>query len=73
MFAMLYTYLDQSTGVLVINDYVCRYCKTIWRTYLTVDWPTQESDVGCDYHPNTATHAAEGAVLAIAICLALGW
>lgn len=27
MFAMLYTFLDQSTGVLVINNYVCRWHK----------------------------------------------
>ena len=38
-----------------------------------VDWPTQGSDVGCDYHPNAATHAAEGQVLAEAISSALGW
>lgn len=38
-----------------------------------VDWPTQGSDVGCDYHPNAATHAAEGVVLAAAIKAALGW
>ena len=38
-----------------------------------VDWPTQGSDVGCDYHPNAATHAAEGKVLASAISAALGW
>lgn len=38
-----------------------------------VDWPTQGSDVGCDYHPNAATHAAEGKVLAAAISAALGW
>jgi hypothetical protein len=38
-----------------------------------VDWPTQGSEVGCDYHPNAATHAAEGKVLAAAISAALGW
>jgi lysophospholipase L1-like esterase len=38
-----------------------------------VDWPTQGSDVGCDYHPDAATHAAEGAVLASAISTVLGW
>lgn len=38
-----------------------------------VDWPSQGSDVGCDYHPNAATHAAEGKVLAQAIGAALGW
>lgn len=38
-----------------------------------VDWPTQGADVGCDYHPNAATHAAEAPVLAAAIRSALGW
>ncbi|KAF3042767.1 hypothetical protein E8E12_010131 [Didymella heteroderae] len=38
-----------------------------------VDWLTQGSDVGCDYHPNAATHAAEGTVLAAAIKSALKW
>jgi hypothetical protein len=38
-----------------------------------VDWATQGSDVGCDYHPNAATHAAEAAVLQAAISSALGW
>lgn len=38
-----------------------------------VDWPSQGSEVGCDYHPNAATHAAEGKVLASAIAGVLGW
>ncbi|KAH6629141.1 SGNH hydrolase-type esterase domain-containing protein [Boeremia exigua] len=38
-----------------------------------VDWPQQGSDVGCDYHPNAATHAAEGKVLAAAIKATLKW
>lgn len=38
-----------------------------------VDWPTQGSNVGCDYHPNAATHAAQGDVLAKAIAAVLGW
>lgn len=38
-----------------------------------VDWPTQGSDVGCDYHPNAATNAAEAPVLAAAIKAALKW
>ncbi|KAJ4345242.1 uncharacterized protein N0V89_011372 [Didymosphaeria variabile] len=38
-----------------------------------VDWPTQGSDVGCDYHPNIATNAAEAPVLAAAIAKELGW
>ena len=38
-----------------------------------VEWPTQGSDVGCDYHPNAATHAAEASVLAQAVGEVLGW
>ena len=38
-----------------------------------VDWPSQGSDVGCDYHPTPATNAAEAKVLAAAISAALGW
>lgn len=38
-----------------------------------VDWPSQGSEVGCDYHPNAATHAAEGSVLATAIRGVLKW
>ncbi|CRG88427.1 hypothetical protein PISL3812_05457 [Talaromyces islandicus] len=38
-----------------------------------VDWPTQGSSVGCDYHPNAATQAAEGEVLALAIMSVLKW
>lgn len=38
-----------------------------------VDWPTQGSDVGCDYHPDPATHAAEAVVLASAISSVMGW
>ncbi|MCJ1311458.1 Tripartite DNA replication factor [Agyrium rufum] len=32
-----------------------------------VDWPSQGSNVGCDYHPSAATNAAEAPVLAAAI------
>ncbi|KAL2824984.1 SGNH hydrolase-type esterase domain-containing protein [Aspergillus pseudoustus] len=38
-----------------------------------VDWPTQGAEVGCDYHPNAATHAAQGEVLADVIRGVLGW
>lgn len=38
-----------------------------------VDWPTQGSVVGCDYHPTAATNAAEAPVLTSAIAKALGW
>lgn len=38
-----------------------------------LDWPAQGSDVGCDYHPNEATNAAEAEVLTAAIREVLGW
>lgn len=38
-----------------------------------LDWPAQGSDVGCDYHPNAATNAAQAVVLADAIAKALDW
>ncbi|KAM0341672.1 hypothetical protein ACHAPU_009918 [Fusarium lateritium] len=38
-----------------------------------VDWPSQGSDSGCDYHPNAATHAKGGALLKASIASALGW
>jgi lysophospholipase L1-like esterase len=38
-----------------------------------VDIPAQGSDVGCDYHPNAATHAAMAEILAKALAGELGW
>lgn len=38
-----------------------------------VDWPSQGSDVGCDYHPNAATHASGGKLLSDAIKKTLKW
>ena len=38
-----------------------------------VDWPTQGSALGCGYHPNADTHAAEAPVLAGAIQSVMGW
>ncbi|PKS13376.1 hypothetical protein jhhlp_000147 [Lomentospora prolificans] len=38
-----------------------------------LDWPAQGADVGCDYHPNAATNAAQADVLAAAIAAELGW
>ena len=38
-----------------------------------LDWPSQGSDVGCDYHPNEATNAAQAEVLAAAISEVMGW
>ncbi|KAK2742610.1 hypothetical protein FQN55_007729 [Onygenales sp. PD_40] len=38
-----------------------------------IDWPAQGSDVGCDYHPNAATHAAGSEILAEALGEVLGW
>lgn len=38
-----------------------------------LDWPSQGSDVGCDYHPNEATNAAQAEVLAAAISAEVEW
>jgi hypothetical protein len=38
-----------------------------------LDWPSQGSDVGCDYHPNAATNAEQAEVLAAEIGAVLGW
>jgi lysophospholipase L1-like esterase len=61
--------VQKSTQTKAIQDAVTKLGKKAH----FVDWPTQGSDVGCDYHPNAATHAAEGKVLAAAISKVLGW
>ncbi|KAI8934687.1 hypothetical protein NX059_008378 [Plenodomus lindquistii] len=38
-----------------------------------VDWPSQGSEVGCDYHPNAATHREGAAILAEAVREVVGW
>lgn len=38
-----------------------------------VDWPAQGSDVGCDYHPNAATHAIGAKLLTDAIRETMKW
>ena len=38
-----------------------------------VDWPTEGSVTGCDYHPDALTHAQEAYVLTEAISEALKW
>lgn len=38
-----------------------------------VDWPSQGSDVGCDYHPNAATNEKQAEVLSKVIAEVLGW
>ena len=38
-----------------------------------IGWNPQGSSVGCDYHPNAATNAAEAPIVASAIAKALGW
>jgi lysophospholipase L1-like esterase len=60
---------QKTTQTNALKDAVARLGK---RAHL-VDWPTQGSDVGCDYHPNAATNAAAGDILAKAISSALGW
>ncbi|KAL2811250.1 hypothetical protein BJX63DRAFT_433542 [Aspergillus granulosus] len=38
-----------------------------------IDWAPQGAEVGCDYHPNAATNAAQGEVLAGVFSDVLGW
>ncbi|KAJ0424728.1 SGNH hydrolase-type esterase domain-containing protein [Aspergillus carlsbadensis] len=38
-----------------------------------VDWAPQGAEVGCDYHPNAATNAAQGVILAGVLSDVLGW
>ncbi|KAH7183358.1 SGNH hydrolase-type esterase domain-containing protein [Fusarium flagelliforme] len=38
-----------------------------------VDWPSQGAEAGCDYHPNAATQAIGGKLLADSIKAALNW
>ncbi|KAF2742601.1 carbohydrate esterase family 2 protein [Sporormia fimetaria CBS 119925] len=38
-----------------------------------VEWPSQGGDVGCDYHPNAATHAAGARILTEAIRGVMQW
>lgn len=61
---------QHTTQVNALKDAISRLNGT--KAYF-VDWPAQGAAVGCDYHPNAATHAAEGQVLAKAIGAALGW
>ncbi|KAF2226971.1 SGNH hydrolase-type esterase domain-containing protein [Elsinoe ampelina] len=61
---------QHTTQVNALKDAISKLNGT--KAYF-VDWPSQGSDVGCDYHPNAATHAAEAPVLAQAIKAAVGW
>lgn len=38
-----------------------------------VDWPTQGSDVGCDYHPSAAAHELGAGIVSAAIAEQMGW
>lgn len=42
------------------------------RAYV-VDFPPQGSEVGCDYHPNAATHAQDAGILTAAVAKAMRW
>ena len=61
---------QKSTQTKALNDAIAQLNSA---KIQLVDWPSQGSDVGCDYHPNAATHAAEAKVLAAAIKTTLGW
>ncbi|KAF5976022.1 lipase acylhydrolase [Fusarium coicis] len=61
---------QKSTHVKVLKDAMQQLTGV--KTHL-VDWPTQGSDSGCDYHPNAATQAKGGALLEASIKAALGW
>lgn len=60
---------QKTNQTLAVQDAI----KQIGSRATFVDWPSQGSAVGCDYHPNAATHAAEGKVLADAIKKVLKW
>ncbi|KAH8680454.1 SGNH hydrolase-type esterase domain-containing protein [Ilyonectria robusta] len=61
---------QKSTHVQVLKDAIQQLHGV--KTHL-VDWPSQGSEVGCDYHPNAATQAQGGELLEESIRLALGW
>ncbi|KAF4950440.1 hypothetical protein FSARC_13198 [Fusarium sarcochroum] len=61
---------QKSTNVQVLKD-AMRQLSGI-KAHL-VDWPSQGSEAGCDYHPNAATQAQGGALLEASIKSALGW
>ncbi|RSM03132.1 hypothetical protein CDV31_010616 [Fusarium ambrosium] len=61
---------QKSTSVQMLKN-AMRQLRGV-KTHL-VDWPSQGSEVGCDYHPNEATHLQGGALLEASIKLALGW
>ncbi|KAM6529259.1 hypothetical protein FALCPG4_007406 [Fusarium falciforme] len=61
---------QKSTSVQMLKNAI-RQLRGV-RTHL-VDWPSQGSEVGCDYHPNEATQFQGGALLEASIKLALGW
>ncbi|KAJ4325103.1 hypothetical protein N0V84_003647 [Fusarium piperis] len=61
---------QKSTSVQMLKN-AMRQLRGV-KTHL-VDWPSQGSEVGCDYHPNEATQRQGGALLEASIKSALGW
>ncbi|KAH7143430.1 SGNH hydrolase-type esterase domain-containing protein [Dactylonectria macrodidyma] len=61
---------QKSTHVQVLKDAIQQLRGV--KAHL-VDWPSQGSEVGCDYHPNADTQAQGGVLLEESIKLALGW
>ncbi|GKU04897.1 amino acid transporter [Fusarium langsethiae] len=60
---------QKSTHVRVLKDTMQQLSG---KTHF-VDWPTQGAEAGCDYHPNAATQAQGGQLLAASIKAALKW
>ncbi|KAK0126810.1 hypothetical protein ONS95_008389 [Cadophora gregata] len=61
---------QKSTQLKVYKDAAAQLRKVKTRI---VDWPGQGSDVGCDYHPNAATHAIGAKLLEDALKAEMGW
>jgi lysophospholipase L1-like esterase len=62
---------QKTTQKNALNAAIAKLQKTT--SISLVDMPTQGSDVGCDYHPNAATHAQMAEILAKALASRLGW
>ena len=60
---------QKTTQTKALSDAVARLGETAH----LIDWPSQGSEVGCDYHPNAATNAVAADLLVEAIGAALGW
>jgi lysophospholipase L1-like esterase len=60
---------QKTTQTKALSDAVARLGETAH----LIDWPSQGSEVGCDYHPTAATNKVAADLLVEAIGAALGW